>query len=393
MDDRIKRLKTVVIQNKATVLGVIALLGIFSAALVIQAYYLRTSFPLGFISTDSMEPTYTGYLNVNDGSVNPLKGDILIFQQKTVQIGDLIAIDLPDRADIIVHRVINTKQESGQSFYLTKGDNNPWTDSGHMGLNFGWVSQEYVLGVAILAIPGLGGLVAYMQTPFVILSFIVLLLIFLALAFVGKTNQEGQSGSAFIVKKGLERIFSSTPRSRRMWEQTRITLRKLPRIRMIGVWLISGLIIAWGLSSAMFFLSGQNSVILTTTTGSLLPDSVNVLSTFINNVEYHSKDNKTLYVYNILLSVTSHGFFNWIREVIVRTELSSLNGTEAGVYRWTINFDHAGTKVVKAAIIAENPFRAGGLVTDLTIIVDVISHGFFAQRPFSSQISLKMTKT
>jgi len=164
MDDRIKRLKPVIIQNKATVLGVIALLGIFSAALVIQAYYLRTSFPLGFISTDSMEPTYTGYLNVNDGSVNPLKGDILIFQQKTVQIGDLIAIDLPDRADIIVHRVISTKQESGQSFYLTKGDNNPWTDSGHMGLNFGWVSQEYVLGVAILAIPGLGGLVACLQT-------------------------------------------------------------------------------------------------------------------------------------------------------------------------------------------------------------------------------------
>ncbi|XMB85534.1 signal peptidase I [Mycoplasmatota bacterium WC44] len=86
------------------------------------------------------------------GSMEPViyPGDVCIIKKVNiddVEIGDVVQYWTGDY--FIIHRVIETYEESGNKFYITKGDNNPSKDSKP-------VSQEQIKGVHIYTIPKVG---------------------------------------------------------------------------------------------------------------------------------------------------------------------------------------------------------------------------------------------
>jgi signal peptidase len=103
---------------------------------------------LGFtptiIASGSMQPT-----------LNP--GDIAIIIKvptKTIQVGDIIQYATPN--ENIVHRVINTYYQGGILLFETKGDANNAPDPER-------ISEEQIMGKAVLTIPKLGWVSIYLK--------------------------------------------------------------------------------------------------------------------------------------------------------------------------------------------------------------------------------------
>jgi len=98
-------------------------------------------------------------LTGSGGLEEPRRGDLLFFtNHDTATIGDLVAVQTPNRDMAYVHRVLELHseiiidstddQEAAAAFMLTKGDNNMANDrglyppSGHQG----WIQQCDVVG-------------------------------------------------------------------------------------------------------------------------------------------------------------------------------------------------------------------------------------------------------
>jgi signal peptidase len=133
---------------------------------------------LGFtptiIASGSMQPT-----------LNP--GDIAIIIKvptKTIQVGDIIQYATPN--ENIVHRVINTYYQGGILLFETKGDANNAPDPEP-------ISEEQIMGKAVLTIPKLGWVSIYLkETAAITYNFITTTL----------PNTITESGT-FILKNGI----------------------------------------------------------------------------------------------------------------------------------------------------------------------------------------------
>ena len=139
-------------------------------------FLLSTSHPVVAVVSESMEhnnrfddwwqKSSNWYANNSINKENfdkfPLKngfdkGDIMVLKGKkpeNIEIGDVIVF-WSAKQDPIIHRVVKKWQDNGVYFFQTKGDHNPNSIKSSF-LDETKVSQEQVVGNAILRIPLLG---------------------------------------------------------------------------------------------------------------------------------------------------------------------------------------------------------------------------------------------
>lgn len=80
------------------------------------------------------------------------KGFLVIVEQihknyDVLQVGDIIAY--PMRNTIVVHRIVNIEEVSGEFYFYTKGDANSYEDNYK-------IPQENIVGLVRVAIPYIG---------------------------------------------------------------------------------------------------------------------------------------------------------------------------------------------------------------------------------------------
>jgi len=127
----------------------------------------HTESPLMVVSSGSMIPV----LNV---------GDIILVRgvdPSTVTVGQIIIFHSPyDYSTPIVHRVIVIDHENGQTFFETKGDNNPVPD--------GWrVPAANLMGVYVGKLPYVGLLSLELRGPLGIILIVLLVLLIIAVEY------------------------------------------------------------------------------------------------------------------------------------------------------------------------------------------------------------------
>ena len=98
-------------------------------------------------------------LTVLTGSMEPgiMPGDIVVTRgvdstnDSNLSIGDVIAfLPYPDDPTVVTHRIVGITVKDGETYYVTKGDNNNSTDQ------WGPVAASHVRGLEMYVIPKLG---------------------------------------------------------------------------------------------------------------------------------------------------------------------------------------------------------------------------------------------
>lgn len=362
-----------------------------------QVFYLNTSSPQVAVTTTSMVPTYYGYdLNSNNclsefDNCDILRGDLLIVQNKIPVIGDTIVFEVIGIEDAIVHRIvaIYTNNEN-ETFYGTKGDNNPTTDIGNIGNNFGWIPEDQIKGVVVYKIAHIGWFSLAVQNSLVqqllFISIIIVAGLWIYEAFSDTKKNKGE-----ISKEDDEeesRINQSKTRYKVKWGKNKIFL---PKPKFISFIVISLVIISFFGVASINYIGGNNSAILLNPQGSEFPLTISLSSFYIENV---SADTDTLYLFNINIIITSHGLFNTANYLTIETDYTGA-GLDHPVYQWDIVYDYAGEKVINGIIPLRNPIipTNGMLLVDIT--VTLYSSGFFfnlfAQASQTKQYSLILT--
>lgn len=147
---------------------------------VVFAVFLMGSRLVGLqvfnVMSGSMEPTYS-------------VGDLLYVKTvdpDSVKVGDPITFILNEELMVATHRVVAVDSENRQ--FTTKGDANETADANPVHFN-------NLIGVPVFALPLLGYVSAYIQSPpgmYVAIAFGVVLLaaVFLPDMFSGKTKKE-----------------------------------------------------------------------------------------------------------------------------------------------------------------------------------------------------------
>jgi signal peptidase len=135
-------------------------------------FYLQTPSPLLAVESQSMEPTlYRGDL-VIVRAVDPTTlqvGDIVIYNGSSLP---LFSGNVP-----IVHRIIEIINDSGDLYFFTKGDNNPWPDPENR-------TESDILAKVIGSVRYLGFVTLLLISPYGITSIIALIVIFFVTSFL-----------------------------------------------------------------------------------------------------------------------------------------------------------------------------------------------------------------
>jgi len=125
---------------------------------------LNISEPLAVSVGRSMEPTIH-------------EGDILVFRGvsvEDVEVGDVVLFMTPDEMlDLlpprITHRVIGIRQEAGETYFRTKGDNAP--------LDTYEIPADNIIGMNVAVVPYLGIPILFAQSPLGIASIVALMIV------------------------------------------------------------------------------------------------------------------------------------------------------------------------------------------------------------------------
>lgn len=331
------------------------------------------------VSTDSMSPTYQGYDRTNT-TVDIFNGDMVILQHKAPQIGDVILFRDPITNGVYFHRVIAMGVFHNQTYFLTKGDGNRYSDNSHIGdTYFGWIPEENVIGVAIFTIHWIGWLVDQIFT----IDFLLPLLGLILLGYV----------IYYSFKEDITKKLASLRRKAKT--------KKILRLKHITLSFHKGylrlvlvLILIIGLAGTFFaveFFNAQEyqtSVALLQTDGSTLPNYINLANPHLFDLETIQYNSTSAYFLDIKLQLTSGGLFNSLNSVTLRllsnqTSLNKIN--EQMYYKWVTAGEFAGTKIINGGLVI--PFN---LVTGINSTVQInieftISHVFYQTQQIRTQ--------
>ena len=141
---------------------------------------LATIFAYIFIQTKvnpDKVPSLFGYkpFIVLSGSMETeiYKGDLVIVKDinpSDLKENDIIAFR-EDKKHVVTHRIIEVSNESGETKFITKGDNNNTKDDGS-------VKFDQVEGKYLFKIKGFGNVLLVLQRPFTLITILGLILIF-----------------------------------------------------------------------------------------------------------------------------------------------------------------------------------------------------------------------
>ncbi|OLS21783.1 MAG: hypothetical protein ThorAB25_26450 [Candidatus Thorarchaeota archaeon AB_25] len=138
---------------------------------------MGTPSPLVVVTSDSMETTLS-------------RGHLLILQSQApedINVGEIIVYNADWHTQApVVHRVIQRDYVDGEYRYYTQGDNNNQPDPLYR-------TYDDIVGVVVFAIPWIGNVTLFLQTPGVLPVVLVLLLILIIIPeFLPKKDEEDE---------------------------------------------------------------------------------------------------------------------------------------------------------------------------------------------------------
>jgi signal peptidase len=125
--------------------------------------------PIVVVLSGSMEPGYA-------------RGDLLIlnFWSDPIEVGDVVVFKLTAREIPIVHRVhrVHTRASDGETFILTKGDNNDQDDRMLYDHGQDWIHVRDLMGRSKAYLPYVGMLTIWMTENYMFKFVVIGLLVF-----------------------------------------------------------------------------------------------------------------------------------------------------------------------------------------------------------------------
>ncbi|MFW9995959.1 MAG: signal peptidase I [Candidatus Odinarchaeota archaeon] len=393
--------------KELVILAIIAIILALSFSIGLNLI-LKTDTPQVAVTTRSMTPTYWGFYNGQgepEQQIGPftipvywLRGDLLIIQgvpYDSLEVGDVIVFDDPAVDIPVVHRIVAINVTNSARFFLTKGDDNPVSDSNELngGNRFGWIHQDSVHGKVIIRIPNVGWLSLQIQSPEAKLVLIVIAGLLLLLSFWEDGEKESKKDEEKTVtdkdplespqEKQLDEMESddklARPGERGESAKTdegkgsdgRFSVYRLTRgdfkqqffkqakkfmtVKMIPAWILLLIVVIFSVSASVNFLSGSCEVkVMMRDEDTLISEWQTITyaphSTLLEKWSAMSSNSSySVYSYNIKLAITSRGFLNWVSSVEVETNTSS-NEQNDNLYRWTVVYDFHGTKTINGCI-------------------------------------------
>ncbi len=365
------------------------LVGIVIFYFLFQTLVLSPGYPQVTVETTSMTPTYQGY-NLKELSTREkfdiFRGDVLLIQDKTPQVGDTVVFRLYNsntgQPFLIIHRIVAKEVINNTEFYSTKGDNNSLTDLASNFNNYGWIPKSNIVGVVIFSIHHLGWFLHEFNqlSQFLIQNILFIAIILLIVYYFLYYRKKSSPNTKLVSKTNIE-----------FFKKIRIIFKKRiieKRVNLYVIYLIIILSFPLMYSSIGFtdYLSHTNQVDLDLHSNTDMVNSVIDLRFNSSNTEVY--DNFAFYNYH--LRVTSSGTFNYVSKVIVSTLYNNYSLINPD-YVWTIVYDFSGTKMINAV----QYFNITDLLTipmviNATLTFHVYSAGLLAQAPVTHSININI---
>ena len=148
---------------------------------------------MGYTVQDAMNGIYSPFMVVSSQSMQPVLnyGDLILVRREPTEriaVGDIIAFNVPSPYNLMaqsptVHKVVEKLNENGETYFKTKGDNNPTEDQ--------WkVPAKNVVGKYAGKIPYIGLAALFLRGPFGLAVISVLI----ALSFIYPYFNKKQRG-------------------------------------------------------------------------------------------------------------------------------------------------------------------------------------------------------
>lgn len=158
-----------------TAFFIVLVVGITLGGYGIFMVAMGTPTPLVVVTSDSMFP-------------NLERGHLLVLQSRApadILVGDIIVYNADWHIEApVVHRVIEIEYVDEEYRYYTQGDNNDLPDPYYR-------TYDEIVGVVVFAIPWIGNITLFLQTPGVLPVVLALLLILLILPeFISKKDNK-----------------------------------------------------------------------------------------------------------------------------------------------------------------------------------------------------------
>jgi signal peptidase len=147
---------------------------------LITGYMLLVAFsgmlmPISVVRSESMLPT------IAKGDLIALKAPILT----SLDVGDVIVFQAPPGyPSPMIHRIVDEWVRNDVTYFRTKGDNNPVPDS------FSIPASSVIAEYTGMRVPYVGYLVLFIQTPLGTISFVVLVILWVAYEYLVKDEKE-----------------------------------------------------------------------------------------------------------------------------------------------------------------------------------------------------------
>lgn len=151
------------------------IVGVTFAGYGIFTIAMGTSSPLVVVTSESMSPTLE-------------RGHLLVLQRQApedVHVGDIIVYNADWHSQApVVHRVIQREYVDEEYRYYTQGDNNNQADPFYR-------TYDDIVGVVVAAIPWIGNITLFLQTPGVLPVVVFLLILIMVIPeFIFKKEVE-----------------------------------------------------------------------------------------------------------------------------------------------------------------------------------------------------------
>lgn len=138
-------------------------------------------------------PNFLGYTPfiIVSGSMEPVikTNDVIVthkINQNDIKVGDIVSYKSSQDDVIVTHRIIEIKEENGQTIYVMKGDSNKSQDSEI-------VTYSKIQGKYLYSIPLVGNIVTYIKTPLGMCMVIgVVVLIYIIFDIIGRMFEKDE---------------------------------------------------------------------------------------------------------------------------------------------------------------------------------------------------------
>ena len=318
-----------------------------------------------------MEPTYHGYIDTNS-SVDIFNGDLVILQRKTPQIGDVILFRPLNSSTFYFHRIVAETILHNETYFLTKGDNNRYSDISTIGdTNFGWIPESSVVGVAIFTVHWVGWFLDQIATFDFIISFLGLILLTMIVYFSLPKELKQKLGSKFKGSKLRSIKFKNKHFS--------IPTSRLNKIFVM--FLIIMLVFSFVGIELTNELLNPVSIQLLKTDDTPLPNYMDFSNPHLFDLETIQINGQSVYFLNIKLQLTSGGFFNSLNNIRLYTQSgNSSKGSNTNVYYiWKTTSYFSGTITINGAILLPENFTPFFQNSTITVqITYSVSHFFYS---------------